>query len=109
MQACSDLAHVVLVLVRRVTVVIVHRCRLLRSHFVRELLYQEVFSLHTPSVTVDCVDCYRYNHDKFWCIKFLLRFIPQMNSWLTEYTGFSVQSVFNPSLLVKSHNGDPTK
>ena len=33
----------------------------LRSHFVRELLYQEMFSLHHPSVTVDCVDCYRYN------------------------------------------------
>ena len=32
---------------------------LLRSHFVRELLYQEMFSLHPPSVTVDCVDCYR--------------------------------------------------
>ena len=47
--------------------------------FVRELLYQEMYSLHTPSVTVDCVDCYRYNHDKL-CIKFLLRFIPQMNS-----------------------------
>ena len=51
----------------------------LRSHFVRELLYREIFSLHPPSVTVDCVDCYRYNHDKF-CIQFLLRFMPQMNS-----------------------------
>ena len=49
--------------------VIVHRCRLLRSHFVRELLYQEVFSLHPPSVTVNCVGCYRYNHGKL-CIKF---------------------------------------
>ena len=51
----------------------------LRSHFVRDLLYLPIFSLHPPSVTVDCVDCYRYNHDKF-CIKFLLRFMPQMNS-----------------------------
>ena len=65
--------------------------------FVRELLYQEMFSLHHPSVTVDCVDCYRYNHDKL-CIKFLLRFMPQMNSWFTEYTDFPVRSVFNPSL-----------
>ena len=52
MQACSVLpvAHVV---VRRVTVVIVHigyedvLCRhvLFRSHFVRDFLYQEMFSL----------------------------------------------------------------
>ena len=74
-QVCSIL-HVAHVGVRRVTLVIVHiglkmlkvylsLYTLLRSHFVRELLYQEVFSLHPPSVTVDCVDCYRYNHDKF--------------------------------------------
>ena len=105
MQACSDLAHVVLVLVgvSRVTVVhiglegvlvVIHFCVAI---FVRELLYQEMYSLHSPSVTVDCVDCYRYNHDKL-CIKFLLRFMPQMNSWFTEYTGFPVRSVFNPSL-----------
>ena len=54
MQACSDLAHVVLVLVRRVTVVIVHNGHqnvvvvvdFCVAIFVRELLYQEVFSLH---------------------------------------------------------------
>ena len=53
MQACSDLAHVVLVLVRRVTVVIVHNglegvvvvVDFCVAIFVRELLYQEVFSL----------------------------------------------------------------
>ena len=46
--------HVVLVLVRRVTVVIVHIghqdvklvVKQLRSHFVRELLYREIFYLH---------------------------------------------------------------
>ena len=53
-QACSDLAHVVLVLVgvRRVTVVIgleevvvvIYFCVAI---FVRDFLYQEVFSLHT--------------------------------------------------------------
>ena len=106
-QACSDLAHVVLVLVgvRRVTVVIVHiglEGVLVVIHFCVAILfviflYQEMFSLHPPSVTVDCVDCYRKNHDKL-CIKFLLRFMPQMNSWFTEYTSFPVQSVFNPSL-----------
>ena len=54
-------AHV-LVGVRRVKVVhighedvvVTH----LRCHFCRDFLYQEMFSLHTPSVTVDCVDCY---------------------------------------------------
>ena len=51
MQACSDLAHVVLVLVRRVTVVhIVHIgldevVVVFCSRFVRDLLYQEMFSL----------------------------------------------------------------
>ena len=53
MQACSDLAHVVLVLVHRVTVVIVHIgleevvvvFHFCVAIFVRELLYQEIFSL----------------------------------------------------------------
>ena len=67
-QACSDLAHVVLVLVgvRRVTVVIVHIgleevvvvIYFFVANFVRDLLYQEVFFLHLPSVTADWVDCY---------------------------------------------------
>ena len=73
------------------------RYTLLRSHFVRDFLYQEMFFLHHPSVTIDCVDCYRYNHDKL-CINFFLRFMPHMNSWFIEYTGFPVRSVFNPSL-----------
>ena len=85
-QACSDL-HVAHVHVRCVTVVIVHIGHegvlvviyFCVAIFVSDLLYQEMYSLHPPSVTVDCVDCYRYNHDKF-CTKFLLRFIPQMKS-----------------------------
>ena len=101
-QACSDLAHVVFVLVgaRRVTIVHIRCCcchALLRCHCCHDFLHQEMFSLHHPWVTVDCVDCHRCNHDKL-CIKFLLRFTPQMNSWFTEYTSFPVQSVFNPSL-----------
>ena len=91
-QVCSliHVAHVVLcVLVRvgvgRVTVVHIGHdevlvvIQFLRSHFCRDFLYQEMYSLHPPSVTVDCVDCYRYTHDKL-CTKFLLRFMPQMNS-----------------------------
>ena len=56
-----------------------------------------MYSLHTPSVTVNCVDCYRKNHDEL-CTKFFLRFMPQMNSWFTDCTGFPVRSVFSPSL-----------
>ena len=71
MQACSIL-HVAHVCVRRVTVVIVHIGHedvVVVIHFCvaifgRDLLYQEMYSFLTPSVTVDCVDCYRYNHDK---------------------------------------------
>ena len=55
--ACSDLAHVVIVLVRRVTVVIVHirlECVFFVMYFcvaifVRELLYQDMFFLQTRS------------------------------------------------------------
>ena len=32
-----------------------------RSHF----LYLEMYSLHLPSVTVNCVDCYRNDHCNF--------------------------------------------
>ena len=59
MQACSDLAHV-LVGVRRVTVVhIGHEGELvvihfLRSHFVGDFLYQEMFSLqYSEQITED--------------------------------------------------------
>ena len=63
MQACSDLAHVVLVLVgvRRVTVVhigyegvlvVIHFCVAI---FVRDLLYQEMFSLHYQEPEKPCI------------------------------------------------------
>ena len=64
---------------------------------VRDFLYQEMFSLHLPSVTVDCVDCYRYNHCKL-CIKFFVRFMPQIIDDSLITTGFPVRSVFSPSL-----------
>ena len=72
-QACSDLA-------RRVTVVHIGlEGVVVVIHFYVAILfvifrYQEMFSIHTPSVTVNCVDCYRCNHDNL-CIKFLLRFM----------------------------------
>ena len=55
-----------------------------------------MYSLHTPSVTVNCVDCYRYNHCKLWT-KFFVRFMPQTDDSLI-ITGFPVRSVFSPSL-----------
>ena len=85
-QACSDLAHVVLVLVgvrrvRRVTVVHIGlEGVLVVVHFCVAIFFVNccIGNLHHPSVTVNCVDCYRYNRDKF-CIQLLLRFMPQMN------------------------------
>ena len=89
-QVCSIL-HVAHVGVSRVTLVIVHiglevglegctcHCTLLRGHLFVNFCIGKIFYLHSPSATVDCVDCYRYNHDKF-CNKFLLRFMQQMNS-----------------------------
>ena len=79
------LCVLVLVGVRRVTVVIIHIghdevvvvIHFSRSHFCQDFLYQEMYSLHHPSVTIDCVDC--NNHDRL-CTKFFLRFMSQMNS-----------------------------
>ena len=56
-----------------------------------------MYSLHPPSGTVNCVEFYRYNHCKL-CIKFFVRFMPQINRWFTDYTGFPVRSVFSSSL-----------
>ena len=39
--------------------VIGHDEVVVRSHFCRDFLYLEMYSLHPPSVTVNCVDCYR--------------------------------------------------
>ena len=67
-----------------------------------------MYSLHPPSVTVNCVDCYRYNHCKL-CTKFFVRFMPQINRRFTGYHRFprsiSVESIF----VVQSHNRDATR
>ena len=66
-----------------------------------------MYSLHSPSVTVNCVDCYRYNHCKL-CTKFFVRFMPQINRRFTDYhklpRSISVKSIF----VVRSHNRDAT-
>ena len=78
------------------------------SHFCRDLLYQEMYSLHPPSVTLDCVDCYRYNHDKL-CTKFFLEIHAtneKLVHWLHRFPrSISVHSIF----VVKSHNRDATR
>ena len=103
-QACSDLCVAHVLGVRRVTIVIIHIghedvvvvIHFCVAIFVRDLLYQEMYSLHPPSVTVDCVDCYRYNHCNL-CTKFFVRFMPQINRRFTDCTSFTVRSVFTPS------------
>ena len=55
-------------------------------------------TLYTPpSVTVNCVDCYRNDHCKF-CTKFFVRFMPQINRRFTDCRRFprsiSVKSIF---------------
>ena len=118
-QGCSVLhvAHVVLCVVvlvgvGRVTVVIVH-IGLEDVVVVIQFcvaIFVVIFCIRrcTLSVTVDCVDCYQYNHDKL-CTKFLLRFIPQMNRRFTDchrfHRSISVHSIF----VVKSHNRDATR
>ena len=67
-----------------------------------------MYSLHPPSVTVNCVDCYRYNHCKL-CTKLFVRFMPQINRRFTDCHKFprsiGVKSIF----VVKSHNRDATR
>ena len=49
-----------------------------------------MYSLHTPSVTVNCVDCYRYNHYKL-CTKFFVRFMPQTAQMRRTTEGRSIR------------------
>ena len=53
-----------------------------------------MYSLH-PSVTVNCVDCYRNDHYNF-APKFIVRLMPQINRQ------FSLISQVSPSISVKS-------
>ena len=55
-----------------------------------------MYSLHLPSVTVNCVDCYRNDHCKF-CTKFFVRLMPQIYKRSTDCPRFprsiSVKSI----------------
>ena len=50
----------------------------------------------TPSVTVNCVGCYRICHCNF-CTKLILRLIPRIISPITVFAGFPDPSVLGPS------------
>ena len=85
-------------------------CRhtILRSHFVRDFLYQEMYSLHPPSVTVNCVDCYRINHCNF-CTKFFVRLMPHINRRFTDFSGFHRSISVKSIVAVMSQMRDATK
>ena len=61
-----------------------------------DFLYSEVYSLHSPSVTVNCVGCYRIDHCNF-CTKLLVRLMPHINRRFTDFSGFPAPSVLGPS------------
>ena len=52
--------------------------------------------MHTPSVTVNCVGCYRIDHCNF-CTKFVVRLIPLKNRRFIDFRRFprsiSVKSI----------------
>ena len=121
-RCCAHLCRVVRVVIVRVNLVGVRCVTVVHighdevlvvvleyvSHFCLDFLYLEMYSLHPPSVTVNCVDCYRYNHCKL-CTKLFVRFGPQINRRFTDYHRFlrsiSVESIF----VVRSHNRDATR
>ena len=55
-----------------------------------------MYSLHPPSVTVNCVSCYRNDHCNF-TPEFFVRLMPHMNRRFTDFSGFPVRSVSSPS------------
>ena len=67
-----------------------------------------MYSLHPPSVTVNCVDCYRKNHCKL-CTKFFVRFMSHINRRFTDYHRFPRSISDQPIFVVRSHNKDATR
>ena len=67
-----------------VTVVLIGHDEVLLIVVIYVAIFEVIFcnwrcTLYThPSVTVNCVDCYRYNHCRL-CTKFFVRFMPQIN------------------------------
>ena len=104
---CSlvQLARVVVCVLVLVDVVCVMIVVLIAHHAVSAVLvaiFVVIFcnwrcTLYTPpSVTVNCVDCYRNDHCKI-CTKFFVRVMPHINRRFTDFSGFPVRSVSSPS------------
>ena len=65
-------------------------------------------TLYTPSVTVNCVDCYRNDHCKF-CTKFFVRLIPQVNRPFTDFRRFPRSISVKSIVVVMSQRRDGTR
>ena len=67
-----------------------------------------MYSLHPPSVTVNCVDCYRNDHCNF-CTKFIVRLMPQVNGRFTDFRRFPRSISLKSIVVVMSQVRDTTK
>ena len=67
-----------------------------------------MYSLHTPSVTVNCVDCYRNYHCKI-CTKFFVRLMPQINRRFTDCRRFPRSISVKSIVVVMSQVRDTTR
>ena len=68
----------------------------------------KMYSLHHPSVTVNCVDCYRIDHCNF-CTKFIVRLIPQVNRRFTDFCRFPRSISVKSIVVVMSQMRDATR
>ena len=62
----------------------------------------------SPSVTVNCVDCYRNDHCKF-CTKFFVRLMPQINRRFTDFRRFPCSISVKSIVVVMSQRRDATR
>ena len=67
-----------------------------------------MYSLHPPSVTVNCVDCYRNDHSKF-CTKFFVRIIPRIIGPITDCRRFPRSISVKSIVVVMSQRRDATR
>ena len=76
--------------------------------FVAIFLLVEMYSLHTPSVTVNCVSCYRNDHCNF-CTKFFERLMPYINRRFTDFRRFPCSISVKSIVAVMSQMRDATR
>ena len=110
---CSlvQLARVVVCVRVLVDVICVMVVVLIAHHTVGAVLvaiFVVMYSLHLPSVTVNCVDCNRNDHCKF-CTKFFVRLMPQINRRFTDCRRFPRSISVKSIVVVMSQRRDATK